>query len=84
MPDLMADMADLLTHIDDLLRSGGGGGVLILFLGFIFAVISTAILAISVVKCILGAYRLLKRVVFRNGDRQASRGSAAGRDNAGQ
>lgn len=25
MPDLMADMADLLTHIDDLLRSGGGG-----------------------------------------------------------
>ncbi|EBZ4144343.1 hypothetical protein EBC17_21045 [Salmonella enterica subsp. enterica serovar Kottbus] len=55
MPDLMVD----------------GGIFLILFFGVIFAVISTAILAISVIKCILGAYRLLKRVVFRNGNRQA-------------
>lgn len=81
MPDLMAEVA----NISVLLHGEYGGVVLvILFLGCIYGVISTAILAISVVKCILGAYRLLKRVVFRKGDRQAGRGSAAGRDNAGQ
>ncbi|HFG0936649.1 TPA: hypothetical protein ACGE0Q_001504 [Salmonella enterica] len=77
-------MSDLLAHIDALLRSGGGEVFLILFFGVIFAVISTAILAISFIKCILGAYRLLKRVVFRNGNRQAVRGSTIGRDNGRQ
>ncbi|ECQ2842221.1 hypothetical protein FZ360_20140 [Salmonella enterica] len=67
---MIVDMSDLLTHIDDLLRSGGGGVFFIIFSGFIFAVISTAILAISVVKCILGVYRLLKRVTFRNGNKK--------------
>ncbi|EBA8055294.1 hypothetical protein OWA30_004214 [Salmonella enterica] len=67
---MMVDISDLLTHIDDLLRSGGGGVFLILFSGFIFVVISTAILVISVVKCMLGVYRLLKRVTFRNGNKK--------------
>lgn len=66
----MVDMSDLLTHVDDLLRSGGGGVFLILFFGVIFVVISTALLVISVVKCILGVYRLLKRVTFRNGNKK--------------
>lgn len=75
-------MNDLLAHIDDLLRSTGGGGVfLIIFSGFICVVISTAILVISVIKCIFGTYQLLKRVVFRYGRRQAGRGSTIGRDN---
>lgn len=67
---MMVDMSDLLIHIDDLLRSGGGGVFLILFFGVIFVVISTAILVISAVKCILGVYRLLKRVTFRNGNKK--------------
>ncbi|EAA7203237.1 hypothetical protein QQ14_18560 [Salmonella enterica subsp. enterica] len=63
MPDLMAD----------------GGIFLILFFGVIFAVISTAILAI---KCIFVICQLLKRVVFRNGSCQAGRGSTIGQDKA--
>ncbi|ATT77496.1 hypothetical protein A7S34_06515 [Salmonella enterica] len=62
MPDLMAD----------------GGIFLILFFGVIFAVISTAILAI---KCVFATCQLLKRVVFRNGSCQAGRGSTIGQDN---
>ncbi|MCT7049907.1 hypothetical protein, partial [Salmonella enterica] len=75
----------------------GGVVLVILFLGLIFGVISMSILVISVIRCIFGAYQLLKRVVFRNRDsafrtdagtgkkmRNAVRGSTAGRDNAGR
>lgn len=61
---------DLLTHIDELLRSGGGGVFLILLFGFISIVISSAVLAISVFKCIVGAYQLFKSVIFRNGNKK--------------
>lgn len=94
MPDLMEEI----ENISALLHGEHGGVVLvILFLGFIFGVISMSILVISVIRCIFGAYQLLKRVVFRNRDsafrtdagtgrkmRNTGRGSTAGRDNAGQ
>lgn len=94
MVNLIADLADIIA----LLHGEHGGVVLvILFLGFIFGVISMSILVISVIRCIFGAYQLLKRVVFRNRDsafrtdagtgrkmRNTGRGSTAGRDNAGQ
>ncbi|ECG8633421.1 hypothetical protein FNN91_20890 [Salmonella enterica subsp. salamae] len=66
---MVVGVFDLLTHIDGLLRSGGGGVFLILLFGFISIVISTAILAISVFKGIFGAYQLFKRVMFRNGNK---------------
>ncbi|EAQ4581934.1 hypothetical protein EG896_04400 [Salmonella enterica] len=94
MVNLIADLADIIA----LLHGEHGGVVLvILFLGLIFGVISMSILVISVIRCIFGAYQLLKRVVFRNRDsafrtdagtgrkmRNAVRGSTAGRDNAGR
>lgn len=94
MVNLIADLADIIA----LLHGEHGGVVLvILFLGLIFRVISMSILVISVIRCIFGAYQLLKRVVFRNRDsafrtdagtgrkmRNAVRGSTAGRDNAGR
>ncbi|EBE0981609.1 hypothetical protein R1588_002676 [Salmonella enterica] len=94
MVNLIADLADIIA----LLHGEHGGVVLvILFLGLIFGVISMSILVISVIRCIFGAYQLLKRVVFRNRDsafrtdagtgrkiRNAVRGSTAGLDNAGR
>lgn len=59
MVNLIADLADIIA----LLHGEHGGVVLvILFLGLIFGVISMSILVISVIRCIFGAYQLLKRV----------------------
>ncbi|EMJ9620769.1 hypothetical protein V8G21_001230 [Salmonella enterica] len=81
MPDLMEEI----ENISALLHGEHGGVVLvILFLGLIFGVISMSILVISVIRCIFGAYQLLKRVVFRNRDSAFRTDAGTGRKCATQ